>query len=322
MRWDSDTGHGPDGLAARRRPGRKPRHGSASRGGAQLFALFFLSVVLLILSRLDHDLLHKVRETSADIAAPVLEAVSVPVRYARRSFENASSYMDVFDEVERLKAENQSLKNWEWQAKRLEHRLNHMRALLNAVEEPALAFTTARVIAEARGPFVRSVLVNVGQEQGVKPGYAVINAAGLVGRVVHVGDTAARVVLLNDLNSRVPVLVGPSAVRAVLAGDNAEMPRLEFLPDAARIYAGDEVYTSGDDGLLPRGLRIGTVASDPQTKPVVRPYAQFDDLEYVSVLFFDAPSVPTVEPVQQPLSTAVPQPTKRSAVEADRAPAR
>ncbi len=308
---------------ARRRSGGKSRSGSASRGGgAQLFALFFLSVVLLVLSRLDHELLHKVRETSADIAAPVLEAVSVPARHARRSFENASSYMDVFDEVDRLKAENQRLKNWEWQAKRLEHRLNHMRALLNAVEEPALAFTTARVIAEARGPFVRSVLVNVGQEQGVKPGYAVINAAGLVGRVVHVGDSAARVVLLNDLNSRVPVLVGPTAVRAVLAGDNAEMPRLEFLPEGARVYAGDEVYTSGDDGLLPRGLRIGTVAPDPRRRPTVRPYAEFDDLEYVSVLFFDAPSVPAVEQVKQPLSTAVPQPTKRSAIESDRAQAR
>src|SRR5690606_34194086 len=116
------------------------------------------------------------------------------------------------------------------------------------------------VIADTRGPFVRSVLVNAGAAQGVKTGYAAVNGDGLVGRTILVGEQASRVILLNDLNSRTPVLVGPSAVRAVLAGDNSAEPLLEFVPEGAGLFVGDEVVTSGDEGLLPRGLRIGVVS--------------------------------------------------------------
>ena len=70
---------------------------------------------------------------------------------------------------------------------------------------------------------------------------------------------SSRVLLLNDLNSRIPVLVGPAGVRALASGDNSAELKLEFLPDGASPHAGDEVYTSGSDGVLPRGLRVGVV---------------------------------------------------------------
>lgn len=204
MRSEGDTGRGySGGLGVQRRRGYRP--GASSRGGgAELFALFFFSIVLLILSRLEYDALREVRDGFADYASPVLEAASVPAVHMRHGVETVTSYMDIYDELERLKEENRRLKHWEWQTKRLERRITHMRALLKAVEEPALDFATARVIAEARGPFARSVLVNIGHRRGVKPGYAVVNADGVVGRVIHASDTAARVVLLNDLTSRIP----------------------------------------------------------------------------------------------------------------------
>ena len=135
------------------------------------------------------------------------------------------------------------------------------------------------------------MLVNVGRQQGVKAGYAVINGDGLVGRTVHVGENASRVILLNDLNSRIPVLVGPSAVRGVLVGDNTDQPRLEFLPESSGVFEGDEVYTSGHAGLLPRGIRIGAVASDRTSGYRVRTLATLSELEFVSILFFDSPLV-------------------------------
>jgi rod shape-determining protein MreC len=261
------------------------------KGGWLIFALYFICVILLIFSRLENDEIRMVRGLFSDLVSPVLQAASQPAIYARRGKEQLVDYLDLFHELDRLKEENQKLKHWQWQAQRLERRVDQLRSLLYAVDEAALKYATGHVIADARGPFARSILVNVGQKQGIKTGYAVINGDGFVGRVVHTGDSASRVILVNDLNSRIPVLVGPAAVRAVLVGDNGAEPRLEFLPDSARVFKGDEVSTSGHAGMLPRGLRIGTVLGEGDNGFRVNPHASLSELEYVSVLFFDSPVV-------------------------------
>lgn len=271
----------------------------ASNGGWFLFALYFVCVVLLVFSRLENNEIREIRGLFSDLVAPVLQAASQPAIYARRGKDQLADYLELFHELDRLKEENQKLKHWQWQAQRLERRLEHMRALLNAVDEAALKYATGHVIADARGPFARSVLVNVGGAQGIRNGYAVINGDGFVGRIVHSGESASRVILVNDLNSRIPVLVGPAAVRAVLVGDNGAEPRLEFLPEGTKIYEGDEVSTSGHAGMLPRGLRIGSVMPDGDKGFRVRPHASLTELEYVSVLFFDSPVVAASGPPPQ-----------------------
>lgn len=263
----------------------------ARTGGLLLFALYFLCVVLLIFSRMQNEHIREARGILADLVSPVLQAASQPAIYARRGKEQLVDYLDLFHELDRLKEENQNLKHWQWQAQRLERRLDQMRVLLNAVNEAALKYATGHVIADARGPFARSILVNAGRSRGIREGYAVINGDGFVGRVVHSGESASRVLLVTDLNSRIPVLVGPSAVRAVLAGDNGAEPRVEFLPEGANVFEGDEVATSGHAGLLPRGLRIGSIVRDGEKGFRIRPHASLSELEYVSILFFDTPVV-------------------------------
>jgi rod shape-determining protein MreC len=129
----------------------------------------------------------------------------------------------------------------------------------------------------------------------VRIGYAVINGDGLVGRTVDAGASVARVLLLNDLNSRIPVLVGPAGVRALASGDNSAELRLDFLPDGAQVYPGDEVYTSGSDGVFPRGLHVGVVTGSPGAFKV-RPHAELSSLDVVSVLYFDTPTLVTTDP--------------------------
>ncbi len=259
-------------------------------GGWLLFALYFASLVLLVFSRLENDQIREVRGIFTDLLSPILHAASQPAIYARRSKEQLVDYLDLFDELDRLKEENQKLKIWQWRAQRLERRLEHMNSLLNAVEETALRYASGHVIADARGPFAKSVLVNLGREQGVRNGYAVVDGDGFIGRIVHSGDTASRAILINDLNSRIPVVVGPAAIRAVLVGDNTNEPRLEFLPDSATVYEGDAVSTSGHGGMLPRGLQIGVVSRSAEPYRV-QTNARLGELEYVSVLFYESPVV-------------------------------
>lgn len=273
------------------------RHRPSWRAPVELlsFGLYFLCAVLLVLSRIGHGVIADTRDGLVDLSAPLLEAASLPAIEARRAMERVRSYTAAFDEIDRLKDENDELKQWEWRTKLLERKVAHLRSLLNAVEEPGLAFATGRVIADARGPFVRSALINLGRKDGLRIGYAVINGDGLVGRTVDAGGSVARVLLLSDLNSRIPVLVGPAGVRGLASGDNSSELQLDFLPDGAAVYAGDEVYTSGSDGTLPRGLKVGVVAGSAGALKV-KPYAELNSLHAVSVLFFDTPALVRADP--------------------------
>jgi rod shape-determining protein MreC len=259
------------------------------------FGLYFLCAVLLVLSRIGYGVVAEARDGLVDLTGPLLEAASLPAVEARRAIERARAYRDAFSEIDRLKAENEQLRQWEWRTKLLERRVVHLRALLNAVQDPGLSFATGRVIADARGPFVRSALINLGRDNGVRVGYAVINGDGLVGRTIDAGASVSRVLLLNDLNSRVPVLIGPTDVRGLASGDNSSELQLDFLPDGASIYPGDEVYTSGSGGVLPRGLRVGVVTGAPGAFKV-HPYAELSSLDVVSVLFFNAPALVRTDP--------------------------
>jgi rod shape-determining protein MreC len=273
------------------------RHRPSWRAPVELlsFGLYFLCAVLLVLSRIGHGAIAEARNGLVDLSGPLLEVASVPAIEARRAMDRVRLYMAAFDEVDRLKKENEELRQWEWRTKLLERKVAHLRSLLNAVEEPALVYATGRVIADARGPFVRSALINLGRKDGLRVGYAVINGDGLVGRTIDAGGSVARVLLLNDLNSRIPVLVGPAGVRGMALGDNSAELQLDFLPEGSTLYPGDEVYTSGSDGILPRGLRVGTVTGAPGAYKV-RPYAELNSLDAVSVLFFDAPALSRTDP--------------------------
>jgi len=282
----------------------RPRRSWRAPGELLNFTLFFVCAVLLVLSRIGHGALTELRDGFVDLTAPLLEATSKPAILARHEAARVKSYIAPFSEIDRLKAENEQLKQWEWRAKLAERDVAQLRALLNAVDEPALHYVTGDVIADARGPFLRSALINLGRDNGVRVGYAVINGAGLVGRTVDAGASVSRVLLLNDLNSQVPVLVGHAGVRGLAFGDNSAELRLDFLPDGAALHPGDEVFTSGSDGVLPRGLRVGVVTGSPGAYRV-RPYADLSTLDAVSVLFFDAPTLTRTDPPAVALDRAL-----------------
>ena len=266
--------------------GRRPnRSGPGQFGAVILFVMIFVSLSLLVLSRMHNPVVQSARGYMTDWLSPLLELASVPAGYVRRSYKRITTYSGTIEEVESLRRENQRLRQWEWRARRLEGKIAQLRGLLNAVDEPALRFATARVIADGRSPFVRSMLVNVGHQAGVQNGYAVINGLGLVGRTVDTGASVARILLLTDFSSRIPVLIGTRKIRAVLVGDNTPSPRLDFLPASAKIYDGEAVFTSGHGGQLPRGLRIGIVQKRNGVARV-ETRVKFKTLEYVSVLFF------------------------------------
>ena len=282
----------------------RPRRSWRAPGELLNFALIFVCIVFLVLSRIGHTALTEVSDSFLDLTAPALQATSAPVIMARPGVARVKSYVGSFSEIDRLKEENAELKQWEWRAKLAERKVVQLRALLNAADEPALHFATGNVIADGRGPFLQSALINLGRDQGVRIGYAVINGDGLIGRTVDAGDSFARILLVNDRSSRVPVLAGQAGVRGIASGDNSAELTLDFIPDGAVLHEGDEVYTSGSDGVLPRGLRVGMVTGSPGAYRV-RTHADLGALDAVSVLFFDTPELVRTDPPAVPLDRAL-----------------
>ena len=149
----------------------------------------------------------------------------------------------------------------------------------------------ARVISDPGGPYVRSVLIRAGQREGVRKGRAVVTAQGLVGRVTEVGEFTSRVMLVTDVNSRIAVIIGATGERAIMAGANADWPKLLHIPRVAGIAKGDRVVTSGHDGVLPPGLPVGEVAEIEPGNVRIRLFVDTQALGFVRVIDHDMPGL-------------------------------
>ena len=283
--------------------GRAPTRGRRLR--PLILLLLFVSSALMLLSRMDHSMLSDLRWQVASSMSPLFQSAMVPLDPLRDVGRTLGTQAGLQQEVDRLKQENQRLASWEWRARQLESKLADLEAIARTVPAQKLDFITGRVIADSSGgAFVCNVTIDAGSNNKLKVGYPVVNADGLLGRIVDIGPTSARVLLATDINSRIPVVVGPTAARAILAGDNTSEPRLIYLPDGAKVTQGDDVATSGTGGLFPAGLRIGVVHGGKDTEPRVRIRANLDHLDYVSVLFYDDPSSNlTDEPAKQKSAT-------------------
>ena len=255
-----------------------------------LVFMLTLAAALLLLGRAETYVFDRARQVVTDLAAPLLEVASRPVAATRRVIERTDEYAYVFDENERLRAENARLLAWKEEALKLQAKVARYEALLNVQVDPAINYVSGRVVSDSGGPFVDTVLVNVGSDKGAESGQAVIDTDGLVGRIVSTGPKASRVLLLTDLNSRVPVIIEPAHYNAVLAGDNTAWPRLEYLAAQSAVSPGDRVVTSGDGGLIPAGLPVGLVIQTSDGGLRVQTFSDRGRLDFVRVLQYEFPS--------------------------------
>jgi len=228
--------------------------------------------------------------------------ISQPAEAVAGAVGEVSHVTQVYQENRTLREQVVRLEQWQEAARRLDAENQQLRSLLNFPVDPQTRQVTGRVIGDSGGSFVRSILVAVGAERGVAKGEAAMTGEGMVGRVSEVGERSARVLLITDLNSRIPVVVESTRDRAVLAGDNTVRPRLLYLSPDARLSPGDRVLTSGHGGALPAGLPVGVIADVGERGVLVQPYVDWARLDYVRLLDYGLtgilPSVPPPPPAK------------------------
>lgn len=246
--------------------------------------LMFIAVVLLLTGKSRHETVVAVRTKIIDVVSPVLEVIILPVDFLKDSGANFKTYLFVHDKNITLEAENKKLRLQVARLYQVQKENEKLRELLQYIKELDYKFITAKIVGNASGPFTRSSLINAGEDDAVLKGQAVVMNGGLVGRVVETGRNSSRVLLLTDINSKIPVISMDSRERSILAGNNTENPKLLYLPKDSKINDGEVMVTSGDGDLLPSGLMVGRASKLADGSYEVLPFVSWHHIEYVSVL--------------------------------------
>jgi rod shape-determining protein MreC len=266
---------------------------------AQRFAVLLLisaSFSLMLLGKADVAMIERARTAVSDAVAPVLDAASRPVATVADVLREGKELAALRAENKALRRENARLEHWRTVAHRLEAENRALGKLLNLAPEPDTRYVTGRVVADSGGAFARSVLINAGEKQDIGKGQAAMTGDGLAGRVAEVGRTSARILLITDINSRIPVVIQSTREKAILAGDNSDMPRLRYLPGDAAVSRGQRVVTSGHGGVFPPGLPVGRVVKVSESDIRVRPLVDWNRMEYLRVVDYGMSGILMTEP--------------------------
>ena len=265
--------------------------------GGRVASWFFIALtcVLLLSSLATPTTLDSVRVKATDMSAPIIHAISQPFYQVIDLVSNVTGIAQLQSENAALRSENAKLKEWYQSAMILQSQNTALQDMLNLKVEPQNTYVTARIVADAGNAYAKSVVVSAGEKEGVAKNQAVLSQDGLLGRVIESGKTAARVLLLTDMNSRIPVFVESTAAegrleRAILAGNNSGKLVLQHVAAGSLLKEGMRVVTSGHGGVFPPSLPVGTIERQGDGSLHVRPYADVHNTMYVRVV--NAPSDP------------------------------
>ncbi len=303
-------------MARRRSVVRRAGAGRRVPAGVVLGILLLIGAVALVAVRAGGGFDSAVMQAGDDAAAAAGRGATGPARAGEDFLSRLSSMWSAGSRIEELERENRELQAGRELAERLAERNARYEALLRMPEdnfgegadiERAIA---AQLVLDSGGPFVRTLLANAGADHGVQVGYIAVNENGLVGRVVSVGRRSARVLMLDDYNSRIPVMGDASRVRAVLAGQatrrpelilhpyQLQSPRLDYVVGANNLREGERIITSGDGGLFPRGIPVGIARRDADGQWRVALAAAQQPIDFVRLIPYVGLETPETAPVE------------------------
>lgn len=261
--------------------------------------LVVASFGLMLVGKADALLAERARLALADVVAPIYAVVAGPVADLRAALLDIGGLWVLREENARLREENEKLRRWQSVALALDAENQRLKAALRWIPDPAADFVTTRVIADAGGLYARAVLLSLGPNHGIRKGAIALDERGLVGRVTEIGARTARVLLITDLNSRIPVMLESTRSRAILAGTNGPRPRLMYWPEGIVPAEGERVVTTAEANAFPANLPVGTIRYSPSGVPEVEPEAQLQRLEIVRIFDYGLGALPPPEPPER-----------------------
>ena len=228
-----------------------------------------------------------VKNYFADMTSYVLEIVGLPINSITKTVNQINSLIFIYSDNKNLKIENKELYKWKDLAQKLLVENEELKKLMNGVNNIPDNYVTAKVISNSSGSYIKTITINVGTKHGLIIGNAVVNNWGMIGRVIEVGKNSARVLLITDINSQIPVYFEKSKHKAIVIGNNSDLLEIKYLKPRVKLFDKERIITSGEGGLLPRGLPVGLYSKNlinDSNKIKVLPTRNWDIIDSLNVI--------------------------------------
>ena len=252
-----------------------------------LLSLIFFSIVFLILGSFNFKIINYVKAGIKEVVYRSSFIVSVPENLLKDSYTTIQNYKKLYKENEKIKSELEILK-----AKDLlnEFIISENQRLKNIVDDHLVKSDTiiSKVLSDKSSPYLRSIIINKGSKHKVNLGMVVIDGEYLVGKIVEVNYSSSRVLLLSDLNSKIPVIVEPNTVFSILSGTGKDYGIIQYSKKYEDIKNESIIYTSGAGSLFKAGIPIGRMnINNLNDEKKVEFFSDFSQLKFVKVVSFE-----------------------------------
>ena len=224
-----------------------------------LLALIIASVLLLSLESINSKSLNIVRSVIKDVIYRASFVASIPGNTIDPMLTTIQSHFKIYDEYELLKLKLKQLENQENKISYLKTENVKLKKAIDNNDIFSYPTVTSKVLVDKESPYLKSVVLNKGFKDGFKKGMPDLKGSYFIGRITEVNYLSSRVLLINDLNSKIPILIEPNGYQAIMSGNGQNNAVLDFLPKEHQIEVDNVVYTSGTDGIFQPGIPIGKI---------------------------------------------------------------
>jgi len=250
-----------------------------------LLTLIFLSVIILILGTYNFKPIQLIKIGINEVVYRSSFVVSIPENYIKKLNVKFKDHLNFYEDYKKKEAALNELKKKKLTNDFLILENQRLRELINESIQSKDIF--AKVLVDKNSPYLKSIVLNKGSKNNVKLGMAIVDEVYLVGKIIEVNYTNSRALLLSDLNSKIPVLLEPGGIHAVLSGTGKNYGVIEFTKDEYNNKLSNKetiVYTSGYGGLFKSGLPVGKINNN---KNKINFFSDFKQLDYVKIVSFE-----------------------------------
>ena len=246
-----------------------------------LLGLLFFSILLIVLGKYNFTAFNYLKITIKEVVYRISFVVSLAEKYIAYSYRAVEEHIRFYNDYNLKKEELEKLKSEKYETIFLKAENKRLKKVLDDINYSS-ELVIAKVLIDKQSPFLRSIIINKGSKNEIKKGMAVLSDSYLIGKVVEVNYTTSRVLLLSDLNSKIPVTIEPGSIQSILSGDGEKSGVLLYLKDNFLIVEESIIYTSGTGGLLKSGIPIGKIIQN-ENQNNVNFFVDFSQLRYVKV---------------------------------------
>lgn len=259
------------------------------------FTILFIAIsaYCLYLSSAQHPILSSLESMMMDVTTPAVHFLSQPVEWTKEYIRNNDSLRE---EINRLREENKKLLDWQVLAQKRERENQYLKEMLNTDPNLPNSIVTTKILGIPNDGYRSTMLIANSSSLDLAKNQAVVCPDGIIGRIINIGITTARVMLITDLNSRIPVRLESTGEQAILSGqnnpreltvihlDSSSSPESQLSTKKDPIKIGDRFLTSGYGGIYPPGLPVAIVTNVQNGVITATTISDVTRLEYVTIL--------------------------------------